>query len=62
MKNLNWIDYLHYVMGIGLMIAAALTQAGVSLPGVTVNPTTAGAAGVGILAAGLKGGWTSGSK
>lgn len=60
MKYFTWLDAAHYGMSVLLLGLAGLTEAGVSLPGVTVDPKVAGAAGVGILVAGLKGGWTSG--
>lgn len=56
------IDAAHYGMSILLLGLAGLTEVGVSLPGVSVDPKVAGAAGFGILVAGLKGGVTSGSK
>lgn len=58
--EISWKDALHYGSAFVLLGAAGLTEVGVSLPGVTVDPKVAGAAGIGILAAGLKGGWSSG--
>lgn len=58
--EISWKDALHYGSAFVLLGAAGLTEVGVSLPGVTVDPKVATAAGIGILAAGLKGGWSSG--
>lgn len=57
--NFDWKDWLHYGSSVLLLLMAGLTELGVQLPGVTVDPKIAGAAGVGVLVAGLKGGWTS---
>lgn len=60
--NISWKDAAHYGSAFVLLGAAGVTELGVHLPGISVDPAVAGAAGVGILAAGLKGGVTSGTK
>jgi hypothetical protein len=58
---MNWKDILHYGTG-GLLIAASAFAPVINtLPGIHVDATTAATAGIGILVAGLKGGWTSAS-
>lgn len=58
--QISWKDVAHYGSGVACLAMAGLTEIGVQLPGVTVDPKIAGAAGIGILAAGLKSGVTSG--
>jgi len=58
--NVSWKDVAHYGSGFACLAMAGVTELGVQLPGVTVDPKIAGAAGIGILAAGLKSGVTSG--
>lgn len=53
--NIDWKDVAHYGSAVACLAMAGLTELGVTLPGVTVDPKVAGAAGIGILAAGLKG-------
>lgn len=60
MNSLDWKDVAHYGSALVCLAMAGLSELGVSLPGVTVDPKVAGAAGIGILAAGLKSGVTSG--
>lgn len=60
MESISWKDVAHYGSAVTCLALAGMTELGVSLPGVTVDPKIAGAAGIGILAAGLKGGVTSG--
>ena len=57
---MNWKDILHYGAA-GLAITAGLlAEIGISIPGVEImDPKMAITAGIGILAAGLKGGWTT---
>jgi len=62
MKGFTWIDAAHYGISAVLLLMAGLAEAGVALPGVSVDPKVAGGAGIGILIAGLKGGVTSGGK
>ena len=63
MFNLNWKDVCHYGSAIILMLVGGAGEVGIPLPGVTVSdPKTVLLSGVGILVAGLKGGWTSGGK
>ena len=58
--NLNWKDVLHYGTGGLLVLVGGATELGLQLPGVVVtDPKTVMMAGVGILAAGLKGGWAA---
>lgn len=59
MGSINWKDVLHYGSSLLLLLMAGLTELGVQLPGVQVDPKIAGAAGIGVLVAGLKGGITS---
>lgn len=58
----TWIDAAHYGSAFVLLGMAGLTQLGVHLPGITVDPMVAGSTGVGILVAGLKGGVSSGPR
>lgn len=60
MNSISWKDVAHYGSAVACLLMAGLSELGVQLPGVTVDPKIAGAAGIGILAAGLKGGLTSG--
>ena len=57
---MNWKDALHYGAA-GLAITAGLlAEIGVSIPGVEImDPKMAITAGIGILGAGLKSGWTA---
>jgi hypothetical protein len=55
-------DYLHYGSGGLLILVGSAAWAGIPLPGVEIHdPGMVVMSGVGILAAGLKGGWTSGA-
>jgi hypothetical protein len=57
---MNWKDLLHYGAAGAAIVAGALTELGVSIPGIVVSdPKLAITAGVGILVAGLKGGWVT---
>lgn len=57
---MKWKDIAHYGTAILLMLVGGVSEIGVQLPGVTVdNPKTVFATGIGILVAGLKGGWKS---
>lgn len=60
MNSVDWKDIAHYGSALVCLAMAGLSELGVTLPGVTVDPKVAGAAGIGILAAGLKSGVTSG--
>lgn len=56
----HWKDILHYGTGVTLVLIGTVTELGMSLPGVSVtDPKTVLMAGIGIIAAGLKGGWTA---
>ncbi len=48
-------DILHYGTSALLLAMAGLSEMGVQLPGIVVDPKVAGAAGIGILVAGFKG-------
>lgn len=62
MSKVSWVDVLHYGSGVTLVLVGGLTELGAQLPGVIVSdPKAVMATGVGILVAGLKGGWTSGA-
>jgi len=57
---MNWKDLAHYGTALTLIAVGGFAEIGASLPGVTVSdPKTVLMAGVGILVAGLKGGWTA---
>lgn len=58
--NLSWKDVLHYGTAAALGLAALFAPALNTLPGIHIDAATASAAAVGIFAAGLKGGITSG--
>ena len=63
MKNLlNWKDAAHYGSAVLLLGLAGLAHFGVQLPGVTVDPSVCSAAGISILVAGFKGGFSTGGK
>jgi hypothetical protein len=53
--TIDWKDLAHYGGAIALMLLGAIGSMGARIPGVTIDPATCMAAGVGILAAGLKG-------
>lgn len=61
--NISWKDIGHYGIALLLMADGAVSALGVALPGVTVSdPKMTFFAGLGILVAGWKGGFTSGVK
>lgn len=57
---MNWKDAMHYgAAALAIMVGGA-TEMGLQLPGVVVSdPKMTITMGIGILVAGLKGGWTS---
>ena len=59
---MNWKDIAHYgTAGLAILVGG-VTELGVQIPGVVVSdPKTTIMLGVGVLVAGLKGGWTSGN-
>jgi len=60
---ISWKDVLHYGTALVCVAAGSLTELGVSVPGVVVSdPKLAISAGLGILVAGLKGGFLTGGK
>jgi len=55
-----WKDILHYGISGLLVLVGLASESGIDLPGITVtNPKAVMATGIGVLVAGLKGGWTS---
>ena len=60
---MNWKDIAHYGTA-GLAIAVGgVTELGMQIPGVVVSdPKMTITMGIGVLVAGLKGGWTAGDK
>lgn len=56
MNNLNWKDLAHYGTAAVSLLLAGATEVGMQFPGVSVDPHVAGAFGIGVLLAGLKGG------
>ncbi len=58
---MNWKDVAHYgTAGLAILVGG-LTELGVQIPGVIVSdPKMTITVGIGVLVAGLKGGWTSG--
>lgn len=58
---MNWKDIAHYgTAGVAILVGG-MTELGMQIPGVIVSdPKMTISMGVGILVAGLKGGWTSG--
>lgn len=61
MENVSWKDVLHYGSAVFLFAMGGITEMGVHLPGIQVDPTVCFATGAGIFASGLKGGVTSGA-
>lgn len=59
--NFSWKDVAHYGAAAGLYVIGVIGASGAHIPGVTIDPVTCFATATGILAAGLKGGWTSGN-
>jgi hypothetical protein len=58
--NLNWKDVAHYGTAVLAISIGGVTEMGVQLPGVVVSdPKMTITMGIGILVAGLKGGWTA---
>ena len=57
---MNWKDLLHYgTAGLAILVGG-VTELGVHIPGVVVSdPKMTVTIGLGVLVAGLKGGWTS---
>lgn len=61
--NLNWKDLAHYGTALTAILVGGMTYMGAAIPGVSVtDPKMTIMFGVGVLAAGLKGGLTSGGK
>lgn len=61
--SVSWKDILHYGTAVAAILVGGLAELGASIPGVTVSdPKMTVMFGVGILAAGLKGGILSGAK
>lgn len=59
--SISWKDMLHYGAALVCVAAGGLTEVGMQIPGVVVSdPKAVIAAGIGVFAAGLKGGITSG--
>ena len=57
---MNWKDVLHYGAAGAAILAGGMAEIGVQIPGVVVSdPKLAITAGLGILAAGLKNGWST---
>lgn len=54
--NIPWKDIAHYGVSSLALALAAITELGVQIPGVDVNPKVAGAVGLAALIAGFKGG------
>ncbi len=60
--NISWKDVLHYGSAVVAIAVGGLAEAGMQIPGVVISdPKMTLMFGLGILAAGLKGGVTSGS-
>lgn len=58
---MNWKDIAHYGTAGMAILVGTMTEVGIAIPGVVVSdPKMTISMGVGILVAGLKGGWTSG--
>lgn len=60
---MNWKDVVHYgTAGLAILVGG-VTEMGIQIPGVVVSdPKMTITIGLGVLIAGLKGGWTSGEK
>lgn len=57
---MNWKDVAHYGTAALAMLVGGITYMGIAIPGVSVSdPKMTMMMGLGVLAAGLKGGWTS---
>lgn len=57
---MNWKDIAHYGTAIAAMLIGGISELGVQIPGVVVtDPKTTFMLGVGVLVAGLKGGWVT---
>jgi hypothetical protein len=58
---MNWKDVVHYGTAAIAILVGGITEMGISIPGIVVSdPKMTITMGLGVLVAGLKGGWTSG--
>jgi hypothetical protein len=57
---MNWKDIAHYGAASLAILVGGVSELGISLPGIVVSdPKMTITMGIGILVAGLKGGWTA---
>lgn len=60
---MNWKDVLHYATAAAAILVGVGAELGLQLPGVVISdPKMTITMGLGILVAGLKGGWTVAAK